>query len=510
MIGRKRDPENPEMRATSLPQLSLDTLVTAVSAVSINRSLFGERRQDDVPPTADERQSQYAALRRRVSAWLVPEVSGRTDVDDEITRHRIAELVTQASQELGWPVELDETITAIRDLYDDLMGLGPIDRLMRDSTITEIMVNGTEEIWIERKGILENTGERFHDENELMRVIDRIVSRAGRRVDESSPMVTARLADGSRVNVVIPPVAVSGPAMTIRRFLNTGLEVDDLIAKGTASRAMFDFMSACVRTRQNIFIMGGTGSGKTTVLNVLSAFIPEGERVVTIEDAAELKLRQRHVITLEARPANIEGKGQVTIRDLVKNALHMRPDRIVVGECRGGEALDMLQAMNTGHEGSMTTLHANNAEEIVPRLEAMVMMAETEMSGSATRAQIGSAMNYVVQTGRLKDGTRRVLAISEVERTREGNIRMHDVFRFNQHGVDDHGQVIGEHTATGYVPKRLDIMASRGVHVNPSLFQSLSVAVTGDVELTAHSVEGKRGGRSEMRDAIKLVIKETS
>jgi len=294
-----------------------------------------------------------------------------------------------------------------------------------------------------------------------MQVIDRMVSRVGRRIDESSPMVDARLEDGSRIHVVIPPVSLKGPTLTVRRFTQTGLEVDDLVRHGTATAEMMGFLRACVRARLNVLVSGGTGAGKTTTLNVISGFIPNDERIITIEDAAELKLRQRHVLSLETRPANVEGRGQIVVRDLVISSLRMRPDRLVVGECRGGEALDMLQAMSTGHDGSLTTLHASSTHEAISRLETMVLMAGTELPTAAIRGQIGSAIDLIVQQGRLRDGSRRILSISEVIGVENGEVQIQELFRFEQSGVDAEGRVLGQHVPCGRVPRRTaDILAA--------------------------------------------------
>ena len=334
-------------------------------------------------------------------------------------------------------------------LFDEVIGLGPLEAPLRDPDITEIMVNRPEQIFVERRGRIELTNLAFEDEASLRRVIDRIVSTIGRRVDESEPMCDARLKDGSRVNVVIPPVAIYGPCLTIRKFGREVLTPERIVTSGGSSEAILEYLQAAVQTRLNIIVSGGTGSGKTTLLNVLSGFIPPNERIVTCEDAAELRLRQVHVISLESKPANVEGRGQIMIRDLVRNALRMRPDRIIVGEVRGGEALDMLQAMNTGHDGSMSTVHANNARDAISRLETLVLLAGTELPSRAIRGQIASAINIVVQTERLRGGSRKIVSVAEVQGIVDGEIAMQEVFTFRQVAVTPDGRAVGYHTATG-------------------------------------------------------------
>ena len=334
-------------------------------------------------------------------------------------------------------------------LFDEVIGLGPLEAPLRDPDITEIMVNRPEQIFVERRGRIELTNLAFEDEASLRRVIDRIVSTIGRRVDESEPMCDARLKDGSRVNVVIPPVAIYGPCLTIRKFGREVLTPEVIVNTGGSSPAILAYLEAAVRTRLNVIVSGGTGSGKTTLLNVLSGFIPGTERIVTCEDAAELRLRQVHVISLESKPANVEGRGAIAIRDLVRNALRMRPDRIIVGEVRGGEALDMLQAMNTGHDGSMSTVHANNPRDAIARLETLVLLAGTELPSRAIRGQIASAINVVVQTERLRGGSRKIVSVAEVVGVVDGEVAMQEIFTFNQVAVTPDGRAVGFHTATG-------------------------------------------------------------
>ncbi|MGZ3666589.1 MAG: CpaF family protein, partial [Ktedonobacterales bacterium] len=358
---------------------------------------------------------------------------------------------------------LFEAITA------ELLGFGPIEPLLNDESVTEIMVNGPRLVYVEQHGRLYRTDIHFRDDDHVMRVIDRIVSPLGRRCDESSPYVDARLPDGSRVNAVIPPISLIGPVITIRKFSKTPLQPEDLVRFGSISPAMVDFLRACVQVRLNVIVSGGTGSGKTTLLNVLSSFIPNDERIITIEDAAELQLRQEHVIPLEARPANIEGKGRISIRDLVANALRMRPDRIVVGECRSGEALDMLQAMNTGHEGSMTTVHSNSPRDTLSRLETLVLMAGMELPLRAIREQIASAIQLIVHQERMKDGSRKVTNISEVLRMEGDVISMQDLFVFEQSGIEN-GRVVGRLRPTGIRPSFIDRFELANIHLPPSVF----------------------------------------
>ena len=356
-------------------------------------------------------------------------------------------------------------------LMDELVGFGPLSPLLRSPKISEIMVNGPNVVFVESGGKLFDSGVRFFNEQHLISIIQRIVEPLGRHVDDASPMVDARLPDGSRVNAIIPPLALHGASVTVRKFADKKLTTDDLIAFGSMTKEMALFLEEAVKARKNILVAGGTGSGKTTLLNVLSQFIPEGERVITVEDSAELKLTHPNLVNLEARPANIEGKGRITIRDLVINTLRMRPDRIIVGECRGAEALDMLQAMNTGHDGSLTTAHANNPRDALTRLENMVMMAGFELPSSAIREQIASALDLIVQQTRMVDGSRKVVKITEIT-GREGNqILMQDIFTFEQTGLDEKGRVQGYHTATGNIPQFIDEMRRSGrLNLDMSVF----------------------------------------
>ncbi|MGD0832906.1 MAG: CpaF family protein [Candidatus Dormibacteria bacterium] len=454
-----RDAE--DLLATALPQLALDQPLTALTSMHMHSQLLGARPTEEEEEPTDPAEVRYLRLRQRVHSRLVDDTAYRGKTDDAAVRERLAELANEVASEMGQDLDLEEGFEIITRIHHELLGFGPLERLLADPTITEIMVNGPNAIWIERGGRLSLTGFRFESNEQLMQVIDRMVSRVGRRIDESSPMVDARLEDGSRIHAVIAPASLSGPTLTIRRFADTGLEVDDLVKNGTATAEMVDFLRACVRGRLNIIVSGGTGAGKTTTLNVLSGFIPDDQRIVTIEDAAELKLRQRHVISLETRPPNVEGRGQITIRDLVISSLRMRPDRLVVGECRGGEALDMLQAMSTGHDGSLTTLHASSTREALSRLETMVLMAGTELSSRTIRGQIGSAIDLIVQQSRLRDGTRRIVSIAEIVGVEDGDVQLQELFAFEQRGVDADGRAIGEHVACGRVPRRTaDLMAS--------------------------------------------------
>lgn len=363
-----------------------------------------------------------------------------------------------------------ERVILIRDIYDEVAGLGPLEPLLADPEITEIMVNGPKIVYVEKKGKITESNVKFRDDNHVMHIINRIVSPIGRRVDEASPMVDARLKDGSRVNAVIPPISLIGPTITIRKFSKDPITAKNLLQFGTINGPMLSFLEACVRGKLNIMVSGGTGSGKTTFLNVLSGFIPENERIVTIEDAAELQLKQRHVITLESRPANVEGAGSITIRDLVKNSLRMRPDRIIIGEVRTGEALDMLQAMNTGHDGSISTGHANSPRELMSRLETMVLMAGMELPIKAIREQISSAIDLVIHQERLKDGSRKIVNITEVVGMEGDVITLQDIFLYKQTGLDAQGNIKGSFKATGVVPSFIWKLTSNGIMVKDDWF----------------------------------------
>ena len=384
-------------------------------------------------------------------------------VDDKQARAQIRELANRLIVDESVPLSLAQRQMIVRQIEDEVMGLGPLEPLLADPTISDILVNGSQQVYVERGGKLERTVVRFHDDAHLMNIIDRIVSAVGRRIDESQPMVDARLKDGSRVNVIIPPLAIDGPVLSIRRFAVEALTPADLVRFGTLSESLVDLLRAVVKARLNVVISGGTGSGKTTLLNVMSGFIPENERIVTIEDSAELQLRQPHVVRLETRQANIEGRGQVTQRDLVRNSLRMRPDRIVVGEVRGAEALDMLQAMNTGHDGSLTTVHANSARDALSRIETMVAMTGMQFPIHALRAQIASAIHVVIQTERHEDGRRRLTSLQEINGMEGDTITMSEIFAFTRRGLDASGNVQGELGPTGIVPGFHQRMKQRGV-----------------------------------------------
>ncbi|MCT4607050.1 MAG: CpaF family protein [Marinisporobacter sp.] len=358
----------------------------------------------------------------------------------------------------------------VEELINNLTGYGPINPLLLDPEVTEVMVNGPSRVYAEKNGKLELTDITFQDHEHVMHIIEKIVAPLGRRIDESSPMVDARLPDGSRVNAIIPPLALNGPTITIRKFSKDPFTIDDLVRFGTLTREMAIFLEACVKARLNIFISGGTGSGKTTTLNVLSSFIPNDERIITIEDAAELQLWQDHVVSLESRPPNIEGKGAITIRDLVRNSLRMRPERIVVGEVRGGEALDMLQAMNTGHDGSLATGHSNSPRDMISRLETMVLMAGMDLPIKAIREQIGSAIDLIVQQSRLRDGSRKITNITEVQGLEGDVIVLQDIFIFKQQGVDEEGKILGKLVPTGIRPKFYETLTTSGIHIPTTVF----------------------------------------
>nr|WP_245192548.1 CpaF family protein [Arthrobacter pigmenti] len=375
------------------------------------------------------------------------------------------------------PLSPDERRRLIQDVADDVLGYGPLQRMLDDPDITEIMVNRMDQIYVEKDGKLVLTGSRFSSEEHLRRVIERIVSKVGRRIDESSPFVDARLEDGSRVNAVIPPLAVNGSSLTIRKFSKTPLTVQKLISYGTLTPEMAELLDACVKAKLNIIVSGGTGTGKTTLLNVLSSFLPNSDRIVTIEDAVELQIQQQHVVRLESRPPNTEGKGQVTIRDLVRNSLRMRPDRIVIGEVRGGESLDMLQAMNTGHDGSLSTVHANSPRDAVARLETLVLMAGMDLPLRAIREQLASAVNLIVQIARLRDGTRRITHVTEVQGMEGEVVTLQDAFVFDYSaGVDSSGRFLGRPIPTGIRPRFIERFEDMGITVSPGVF---GAALTG-------------------------------
>jgi pilus assembly protein CpaF len=417
---------------------------------------------------------ELGAAKAEIHAILLERHANEIDINN---RAGIRRLLGQLTAEYYRTKPLTRVVTAaererlVELLFDEVVGLGPLEILLRDPEISEIMVNRPEQIFVERRGKIELTNLAFEDESNLRRVIDRIVSSIGRRVDESEPMCDARLKDGSRVNVVIPPVAIYGPCLTIRKFGREVLTPEQIVRSGSATESIMEYLDAAVKTRLNIIVSGGTGSGKTTLLNVLSAFIPATERIVTCEDAAELRLRQVHVISLESKPPNVEGRGAIAIRDLVRNCLRMRPDRIIVGECRGPEALDMLQAMNTGHDGSMSTLHANNPHDAVSRLETLVLLAGTELPSRAIRTQIASAIHVIVQTERLRGGSRKVVNVAEVMGLEDGEIVLRELFAYRQLAVTADGRAVGYHTASGAQSRFLPHFRSNGIELADSMFE---------------------------------------
>ncbi len=428
-----------------------------------------QTRRTSAPITAPQA-GTYFDLKTRVQNKLLGELDPSMDISktDEVKR-TIQELFEQILSEENIVLSRPERARLFEQIAAEILGLGPLQPLLEDETITEVMVNGAKNIYIERKGKLHRVPVTFENNEHVMRIIDRIVAPLGRRIDEASPYVDARLPDGSRVNAVIPPISLVGPVLTIRKFAKNPITLEQLIQFGTITPEALQFLKACVEARLNIVISGGTGSGKTTLLNILSSFIPADERIVTVENAAELQLRQEHVVTLESRPPNIEGRGEVTIRQLVINCLRMRPDRIIVGEIRDEAALDMLQAMNTGHDGSMTTLHSNSPRDTLARLETMVMMAGMELPVRAIREQVASAIDLVVHQERLRDGTRKVVYITEISGMEGDVITMTDLFSFEQTGIED-GRIVGRLRATGLRPKFMDKIEAAGIHLPPSIF----------------------------------------
>lgn len=417
-----------------------------------------------------EYQQVKADLHRKILDRLDLEKLGRSTGDS--AREEVLILIRSSVNSEAVPLSFAEREQLSREILDEIFGLGPLEPLLKDPTISDILVNRFDRVYVERSGKLEMTGLSFKDNQHLMQIIDRIVSRIGRRVDESSPMVDARLQDGSRVNAIIPPLALDGACLSIRRFGRDPVTARNMIENKTLTEPMLDLLSAIVKGRLNVIISGGTGAGKTTVLNVLSGYIPNSERIVTIEDAAELQLKQEHVVRLETRPPNIEGKGSVRMRQLVINSLRMRPDRIVVGEVRGEEAFDMLQAMNTGHEGSLTTVHANSPRDALARIENMVSMANLNIPEHAIRQQIANAVHAVVQVARLSDGSRKVITVSEVTGMDQEMITLRDIFVFDRRGIDESGKVRGVFHSTGHPPQFAERLATAGCRLSPALFES--------------------------------------
>ncbi|QKG71130.1 CpaF family protein [Erythrobacter mangrovi] len=441
-------------------------------------STVSSEEQGYVPEIArsfeiDEELEKLLSLKTAIHRKLLDRIN--LSMLERLSREQIEEEIGDIV--LGLLIEEDAALNAaerqrlVGEVLDELLGLGPLEPLLADDTITDILVNGHKDVFVERFGLLERVSTRFQDERHLLRIIQKIVSAVGRRVDESSPFVDARLADGSRVNAIVAPLALDGSLLSIRKFAKKRIGMEKLIELGSIPAAVAEVLSAIVRSRRNVLISGGTGSGKTTLLNALSSYIDGRERIVTIEDSAELQLQQEHVARLETRPPNIEGKGEVTQRDLVKNALRMRPDRIIVGEVRAGEAFDMLQAMNTGHDGSMTTVHANTPRDSLARVEQMIGMSGVEISPTSARAQIASAVNVVIQIGRQADGRRRLLSLSELVGMEGQTISMQEIFRFKMEGRGENGEVLGRHEATGIRPKFLDSAAEHGIALSPDLFR---------------------------------------
>ena len=422
--------------------------------------------------------SAYQQVKKLIHQRIVEEMSPEEQrvlsaVHQDVGRVEmvINNYIQEVLEENPFAIGRGDRSKLVSDIKDEMLGLGPLEVLRKDETITEIMINGPKQIFVEKLGKLTLSSVQFHDDDHLMNIIERILSPLGRRIDESSPLVDARLDDGSRVNIIIPPLSLVGPCVTIRKFSKKPLTVENLINFGTLSREMADFLKACVKARLNILVSGGTGSGKTTTLNVLSSFIPENERIVTLEDAAEIQLQQEHVVTLESRPPNIEGKGAITIRDLVKNALRMRPDRIIVGEVRAGEALDMLQAMNTGHDGSLTTAHANTPRDALRRMETMVLMAGFELPVRAIREQVASAIDLIIQQSRIKDGSRKITYITEIQGMEGDTITTQDLFKYEHERMDENGKSVGRFVSSGLQPAFLDKFTVNGVEI-PAVFKN--------------------------------------
>lgn len=428
---------------------------------------------------ATEPNEALSAVKERAGAALYERMGSRitdSSVEESELQQYVKDELRSIIEEDEIPLTLAERQRLVQEIIDDVLGLGPLEKFLADNDITEIMVNGPDKVYVERNGKLTLTGARFNGEEHLRKIIERIVTKVGRRIDESSPLVDARLSDGSRVNAIIPPLAVSGSSLTIRKFGHVPLTVNNLISLGSMSPEIAELLQACVRARLNIIVSGGTGTGKTTLLNVLSSFLPADERIVTIEDAVELQLQQEHVVRLESRPRNIEGKGEISIRDLVRNSLRMRPDRIVIGEVRGGESLDMLQAMNTGHDGSISTVHANSPRDAISRLETLVLMAGMDLPLRAIREQIASAVNLIVHISRLRDGTRRVTHVTEVQGMEGDVVTLQDAFVFDYSaGVDAHGKFLGRPVPTGVRPRFVDHFAELGIPLSPAVFGSVPV-----------------------------------
>jgi pilus assembly protein CpaF len=451
------------------PAASVRPLPAVPPPVALPRQVPPHRAEASAVPV-----DALAGLKQRAATMLFDRMGARisdTTMTEEDLREAAREELGQIIDEEQVPLSADERRRLIRDVADDVMGYGPLQRFLDDDSVTEIMVNRMDQIYVERKGHVTLTDARFGSEDHLRKVIERIVSKVGRRIDESSPLVDARLEDGSRVNAIIPPLAVNGSSLTIRKFSKVPLTVQNLINFGTMTTEMAELLDACVKAKLNIIVSGGTGTGKTTLLNVLSSFLPESDRIVTIEDAVELQLQQQHIVRLESRPPNTEGKGAVTIRELLRNSLRMRPDRIVVGEVRGGESLDMLQAMNTGHDGSLSTVHSNSPRDAVARLETLVLMAGMDLPLRAIREQIASAVDLIIQIARLRDGTRRITHVTEVQGMEGEIVTLQDAFVFDYSaGMDSSGRFLGKPVPTGIRPRFIDRFEDMGITVSPAVF----------------------------------------
>jgi pilus assembly protein CpaF len=441
---------------------TIDTKVDLRSVLR-DQSLPDQSKQINKTPKTDKNQELKSLLHKKILSEL------KDDEVEEIIPKLDGFAIEMIKDDESFRGQIDRK-KVVDELINDLTGFGPINPLLLDEEVSEVMVNGPKQVYCERKGKLVLTSIQFRDDEHVMSVIEKIVAPIGRRIDESSPMVDARLPDGSRVNAIIPPLALNGPTITIRKFSKDPFQIEDLVNFGTLTADMATFLDACVKARLNIFVSGGTGSGKTTTLNVLSNFIPDDERIVTIEDAAELQLGQDHVVSLESRPSNIEGKGAITIRDLVKNSLRMRPDRVVIGEVRGSEALDMLQAMNTGHDGSLATGHSNSPRDMISRLETMVLLGGVDLPIKAIREQISGALDLIIQQSRLKDGSRKITNITEVQGMEGDVIVLQDIFNFVQEGVNEKGKIIGRLVPTGVRPKFYEKLEASGIHIPPSVF----------------------------------------
>lgn len=461
--GQARNSDSSQPQRPSLPS-------SQPSTGGGDQALSGLQARRVSAPATTPQAGTYFDLKTRVQNKLLAELDPSMDITKtEEVRRTIMDLFEQILNEENIVLSRPERQRLFEQITAEILGFGPLQPLLEDDTITEIMVNGPKNVYVERKGKIVRVPVTFEGNDHVMRVIDRIVAPLGRRIDESSPYVDARLPDGSRVNAVIPPISLVGPTITIRKFSKNPITVEQLVSFGSITPEAVEFLKACVIARLNIIISGGTGSGKTTLLNVLSGFIPNDERIITIENAAELQLRQEHVVTLESRPPNIEGRGEITIRDLVINSLRMRPERIIVGECRGGETLDMLQAMNTGHDGSMTTAHANTPRDALSRIETMCLMAGMDLPVRAIREQVSSAVDVIVQQERMKDGTRKVTYITEVSGMEGDVITMTDLFVFEQTGIEA-GKIIGRLRPTGLRPKFMDKIEAAGIHLPPTIF----------------------------------------